>query len=109
MKWSSRALRVGRRRLHDAEESCVLIEQGLAVGIEVCGRNCTLVGPTDAGRERVGQILVRTDHGVASQIERLSWPVGQRPIGIDLRAPLAQDRSEVVYSLVIGIEHLRLR
>ena len=38
----------------------------------------------------------------------MSRQVRQRLIRIDLRAPLAQDRFEVVYRIVVGIERIRL-
>ena len=104
-----RVLRIGGRRLHDAEEIGILIEQRLVVGIEIRRRNSEFVGPADLGRQRVGEILVRAHHGVACKIERLSRQVRQRLLRIDLRAPLAQDRLEVVDRIVVRVERIRLR
>src|SRR5262245_14868216 len=42
-----RVLRIRRRRLHDAEELHVLVEQRLVVGVEIGRRDAELVGPPD--------------------------------------------------------------
>src|SRR5262249_52808802 len=76
--------------------------------VEVCRRNSEFIGSSDFGRQRVGEILIRAHHGVASKIKRLSRQVRQRLIRIDLRAPLPQDRLKVVDGLVVCIERIRL-
>ena len=86
----------------------ILVEKRLIVGIEICRRNSELVAPADFGRKSVGEILVRAHHGVAGEIECLSRQVRQLLIRIDLGAPLAQDRLEVVYGIVVRIERVRL-
>src|SRR6266487_4970168 len=93
--WSVRVLRVDGRRLYDPEEIGIFIEQRLIVGIEIRWRNSEFIESSDFGRQRVGEILIRADHVVASKIERLSRQVRQLLIRIDLRAPLTQDRLEV--------------
>ncbi len=107
MKWSIRVLRIGGRRLHDFEEICILIEQRLIVGVEVCWRNSEFIGSSDFGRQRVGEILIRAHHVVASKIKRLSRQVRQLLIRIDLRTPLPQDRLKVIDGLVVCIERIR--
>ena len=57
----------------------------------------------------VGEILVGAHHGDASKIEVLPRLFGQRLMGLDLGAPLAQDRPEVVHGLVVDLERVRLR
>ena len=89
-----RVLRVAGRRLHDVEKFGVLVEDRLVVGIEIGGRNGQLVGPSDFRRQRVGEILVRADHVVAREIERLPRQIRQRLVRIDLRASLPQQRLE---------------
>ena len=91
------------------EEADVLIDQRLDVGIEVGRWNSELVGPADAGRKRVGEILVRAHHGEACKVERLPGQVRQRLSRIDLRAALAEDRLELADGLVVGSERIRLR
>src|SRR6266487_5723333 len=103
-KWSIRFLRTGGRRLHDVEELFIPLEKRLIVGVEVGGRYPEFVGPSDFARKRVGEIFIRADHVVASKIECLSRQVRQWLIGIDLRAPLVQDRFKVVYCPVVRIE-----
>jgi len=51
---------------------------------------------------------MRADHVVAGKIKRLPRQVRQLLIRVDLCAPLAQDRLEVVDRLVVGIERVRL-
>ncbi len=101
-------MRIGRRRLHDAEDACILIEKRLVVGIEIRRGDGKFVGSSDFGRKRVGEILVRADHVVARKIERLSRQVRQLLLRIDLCAPLAQDRSEVLQCIVVPVERIRL-
>jgi hypothetical protein len=85
-----RILRIGGRRLQEADEAGVLVEQRLVVGIEICRRDSEFIRPADFGRNRVGEILVRTHHFVARQIKVLARQVRQRLLRIDLRAALAQ-------------------
>src|SRR5439155_14983823 len=47
-------------------------------------------------------------HVDACKVECLSRQVRQRLIRIDLAAPLAQDRPEVLYGIVVRIECIRL-
>ena len=99
--------RIGRRNKFGIPPA--YFDQRLVVGIEIRGRNSKLVAPSDPGRKRVGEVLVRTDHAVARKIERLSRQVRELLIRIDLRAPLAQDRLKLPYRIVVCIERIRLR
>ena len=83
------------------EQRRVLVDQRLDGGIEVGRRHAELVGPPDARRHRVGEVLVGAHHLEARQIERLPRQVRQLLLGIDLRAPLGEDRSELAQGLVV--------
>src|SRR5262249_42609802 len=107
VKWRIRVLRVGGRRLHDAEEIGILVEKRLIVGIEIRRWNSEFIASSDFGWLRVGEILIRAHHIVARQIKRLSRQVRQRLFRIDLRAPLPQDRLKVAYGLVVRAERIR--
>ena len=86
----------------------IFVDQRLIVGIEICRRNFVFVGPPDSGRQRVSQVFVRAHHVDAGKIERLSRRIRQLLLCIDLCAPLAQDRPEILYCVVVGIERIRL-
>src|SRR5262249_9442155 len=58
VKWSIRVLRVGGRRLHDAEEIGILVEKRLIVGIEIRRWNSEFIASSDFGWLRVGEILI---------------------------------------------------
>ena len=91
-----------------AKRVLILIDQRLIVGIEIGRRNFVFIGPPDSGRQHVGQVLVRAHHADAGKIERLSRRIRQLLMRIDLCAPLAQDRPEVLNCLVVGVERIRL-
>ena len=99
----------GERRLHHGEQREIFVQQRLVVGIEIGRRHAEPARPADPGGKQVGQVLVRADHVVAGQIDRLSRQVRQRLMLVDLRAPLFQDGSELVERLVVGVERLGLR
>ena len=80
----------------------VLLDQRLDVGVEVGRRHAELVGPADARRQRVGEVLVGAHHLDAGEVDGLPRQVRQRLLGIDLRAPLGEDRLEVAQRLVVG-------
>ncbi len=101
-------MRVDGRRLHEVEKFAVLIEQRLIVGVKVRRRDSEFVGPSDPGRESVGEVFVCAHHVVACKVECLSRQVRQPLVRIDLRAPLAEDRLEVFHCFVVRIERIRL-
>jgi hypothetical protein len=105
---SGGVLRVDGRRLHDAEDACILIEKRLVVGIEIHRGDGEFIRSSDFGRKRVGEILECAYHVVARKIECLSRQVRQLLPRIHLCAPLAQDRSELLQCVVVPIERLRL-
>jgi hypothetical protein len=74
-KWRLGALRIGGRRLHDAEQAEIFIDQRLVVGIEIGRRDCELVWFADFRRQRIGEILVGADQRIACEIKRLAGQV----------------------------------
>jgi hypothetical protein len=101
-------LRIGRRRLHDIEQARILIPKRFHLGVEVCRGNSEFIASSDLGRKHVGEILVRAYRVVAGKVECLPRQVRQRSLGVDLRAPLLQDRFELVDSRGVGVERVRL-
>ena len=63
-----------------------------------------MLRPPDARRHRVGEVLVGAHHLEAGEVDGLPRQVRQRLLGIDLRAPLGEDRFEVAQGLVVGGE-----
>ncbi len=90
------------------EERRVLLDQRLDVGVEVGGRHLELVGPADARRHRVGEVLVGADDLDAGEVDGLARQVRQLLLAIDLRAPLGEDLFEVGEGLVVGGERVGL-
>jgi hypothetical protein len=81
---------------------------GSLAASKICRWNFVFVRPSDSGRHHIGQVFVSTHHGNAREIERLPRQIRQLLLRVDLRAPLGEDRFEILYCLVVGVERFRL-
>ena len=104
----SGGLRVRRRRLHDAEQRGVLLDQRLDVGIEVGRRHPELVGPPNTRRQRIGEVLVGAHDLDAREVDGLPRQVRQRFLGIDLRPAGGEDGAELAQRAVVHRDCRRL-
>jgi hypothetical protein len=95
-EWGVRVLRIGWRRLHDGEESQILVDNWFIVGIKVGRRNSKFIWPANSRGQQVAKVFVVAHDVEASEIEGLSRPVRQLFMRIDLRAPFAQDELKTV-------------
>src|SRR6202011_2828079 len=94
--------------LQDVEQLPVLIDQWFIVGVKIRWRNSEFIGPSDFGRNGIGEILVCTHEVDARKVEGLSWQVRKPLIRTDLAAPFAQDRLKMAQCVIVAIERFRL-